>query len=124
VSFPAIAIGFAFNVIVTSSSSAGHGAITPVAVRVRVTVPVVPEEGMKDPLSVVELGKKVPAAFEVQAPPVAPPVTDPDKDMACPEHDVLLAFATTTAAWLTVMVLFSVSVPHSLVALSEKVKFP
>jgi hypothetical protein len=119
-----MAIGFAFNVIVTSSSSAGHGATTPVAVRVSVTDPVAPGEGTNEALSVVEFGKKLPPALEVQAPPVAPPVTDPDKDMACPEHDVLLAFATTTAAWLTVMVLFSVSVPHSLVALSEKVKFP
>jgi hypothetical protein len=79
---------------------------------------------MKDPLSVVELGKKVPAAFEVQVLPVAPPVTDPDKEIACPEQELLLALAITVAAWLTVMVLFSVSVPHSLVALSEKIKFP
>ena len=118
-SLPARTIGFAFSEMVTWSFTDGQGGTTPVAVRVSVTDPVAPAEGTKEALSVVELGKKLPPALEVQVPPVAPPVTDPDKEMAWPEQEILFALASTIAAWLTVMVLLSVSVPHSLVALRE-----
>jgi hypothetical protein len=81
VSLPALTKGLAFKVIGTVAFSAGHGEIIPLAVNVKVTAPVAPEEGINVAFNVLAFGKKVPPELEDHVPPVAPPVIDPDKLM-------------------------------------------
>ena len=98
VSFPAITIGLALSEIEIWSSMIWQGVIIPFAVNVKETDPVAPEGGTNEAFMVFAFGKNVPPLLEVHVPPVAPPVTDPIKEMACPEHETISAFAETIAA--------------------------
>jgi hypothetical protein len=119
VSEPAFAIGLGLKIITLSSETAGHGVKMPVAVKVKTTLPVVPEEGIYVAFKVLAFGIKLPpVGVDCHVPLVAPPLTRPFKTTDDPSHSRLSTPALTTAIGFTVIVFEMVFVPQLFVALS------